>query len=595
MGTAVASDTKGRMSGTIVGPDTKPIAGATVTVQSASDSETTTTDAKGHYVFVSLMPDFYTVTVHSEGFRDEKRSEIFVQADLVKDESIALTDPLKEIGHVTARSRSSLVQPGTTADVYSINTAQQNAAQALGGGSQRDSIISSVASVPGVFVPVGQPGGWGQSVFIRGGDYTQTGYEYDGVPLNRAFDQYQMTPLSSDGTQEIQVYTGDAPTDQQTTGIGGYINQIVKSGSYPNTITADVGIGGPAYYNKAGLEFSGANGPDQKFTYYVDVSGYGYTQRIFDQYNGSSLASAYGPIAGYTPANCGSNNTTGSCYNNGNASSYIGALPLQPNGYQTLPSFWGLEPGGRDNEVVGNFHFKIPHHRDNQNDDLQFLYANSQYSTTPNASVADLGPTYSQAYAPYYPDQNLYTGGLNGPLTNGQLGQIGNVAFPGHQDVNLNDPLTQSQSDSQLNEFSLEKLEYRHNMGTDANMRLTLYNDTSSEWQNGVVGLFLPYTYGAEVTDYQLSTQTTGIDAAFTKQLNAENLLNFDMSENTSKSSRLNNEAVAFGGSSPIAMLVNANNPTAGCYGVTGRQPRLNRLRFCRRGFVCIALGCAFR
>ena len=58
---------------------------------------------------------------------------------------------------------------------------------------------SAIATVPGVFVAPGQAGyiGAGPSISIRGGDYDQIGYEIDGVPVNRAFDNYPSGPTSS--------------------------------------------------------------------------------------------------------------------------------------------------------------------------------------------------------------------------------------------------------------------------------------------------------------------------------------------------------------------------------------------------------------
>ncbi len=570
---ALGADITGRVSGSVLDAHAQPVAHAVVTMQSAAQAQSTLTDAQGHYAFVALLPDVYTLTVHHAGYVDASRSGVLVQADLVKDESLTLAPVIAEIGHVTAHSRSSLLQRGVTADVYSLNASQQDASRAFGGGNDRDSITSAIASVPGVFVPVGQQAGWGQSVFLRGGDWSQTGYEYDGVPLNRVFDQYAQSPLSSLGTQEIQVYTGAAPVDQQTEGIGGYVNQVVKSGTYPNSFQGDIGIGGPAFYNKANFEWSGADGPDKKFTYYLGVGGYGFSQRLIDQDNGADLASVYAPIVGYTPLSCAA--SIGTCYANGATTNYIGSLPIQPNGYKTLPTLWGQSPAGSDEEVVGNVHVAIPHHRDTQNDDLQFLYTNSQYHSTPDASVNGLGADNVLALAPYYVDQNQYNGPLYQSLTNSQLGNISNILFAGHSSATYNDPLQANQSDSQLNEFSLEKLAYRHMMGSDASLRLTLYHDDSSEWQNGIVVLYIPYAAGPYNADYTLASHTNGFDAAYTKQLHEKNLVNVDLSQETSTSHRLNNLVADFYGTSPVAVLVDSTNPLGGCYGVVGTGTQL--------------------
>ena len=63
---ALASVTGG-LTGTVVDADTSaPIAGAQVTATSPSQSVTTTTDAAGHFTFLTLSPDTYTVTVVEE-------------------------------------------------------------------------------------------------------------------------------------------------------------------------------------------------------------------------------------------------------------------------------------------------------------------------------------------------------------------------------------------------------------------------------------------------------------------------------------------------------------------------------------------------
>ncbi|HTX59545.1 MAG TPA: carboxypeptidase-like regulatory domain-containing protein, partial [Verrucomicrobiae bacterium] len=52
--------TTGGLSGTVVDGQSKaPIAGAKVTVASASQIASETTDASGHFAFVSLEPDEY--------------------------------------------------------------------------------------------------------------------------------------------------------------------------------------------------------------------------------------------------------------------------------------------------------------------------------------------------------------------------------------------------------------------------------------------------------------------------------------------------------------------------------------------------------
>ncbi|HEY0614040.1 MAG TPA: carboxypeptidase regulatory-like domain-containing protein, partial [Candidatus Elarobacter sp.] len=185
-GTWVLAGTTGTISGTVTDAQTSaPIPGAHVTVSSPSQQASATSDAQGRFNFLSLAPDTYSISITSAGHLPVNQAGITVQADNTINLSFAAPKQLQRIGGTTARANTDLVKPGTTADVYSVNASQAAAAQALGGGGALNQAYSAIASVPGVFVPIGQQG-WAQSVYVRGGNYTQLGYEYDGVPVQRA-------------------------------------------------------------------------------------------------------------------------------------------------------------------------------------------------------------------------------------------------------------------------------------------------------------------------------------------------------------------------------------------------------------------------
>ena len=140
------------------------------------------------------------------------------------------------------------MRPGTTTDVYSVNAAMTKAASTLGGGGGLNNAYSAIASMPGAFVPPNQIG-VNQTVYIRGGYYDQIGYEYDGVPMNRSFDNYPSHSASTLGQEELQIYTGGGSASSNATGLSGFINQVVKSGTYPGFATFSARAGSPAFYN----------------------------------------------------------------------------------------------------------------------------------------------------------------------------------------------------------------------------------------------------------------------------------------------------------------------------------------------------------
>ena len=283
---ALAGTTGGLTGSVVDAMSSAPLAGAVVTASSPSQSATITTDATGHFGFLTLAPDTYTVTVTKDNYATLIIPGQIVFADTVQTVTARLQKSLSTIAHVTATGAGALVKSGTTADVYSVNAAAQQAAAALGGGGSLNSAYSAVASVPGAYVPPNQTG-YFQTVHIRGGDYDQVGYEFDGVPVNRSFDNYPSSSASSLGNAEVQVYTGANPANSEGQGLAGYINQVIRTGTYPGFANGQLGIGTPAFYHRAMVEAGGST-PDRLFSYYVGVAGYNQEFNYVDNQNGAS-------------------------------------------------------------------------------------------------------------------------------------------------------------------------------------------------------------------------------------------------------------------------------------------------------------------
>jgi hypothetical protein len=151
---AALAGTTGGIGGTVRDAATgNGLAGVRVTVTSASQVATATTDANGHFAFVSLAPDTYVVSVQFPGYDPLSQSGVTITADARQTLTLDLHRPLKTIGKVTSRSAADLVRPGTTADVYSINARQQDAVSSLGGGGNLDTAYSAIGSAAGAYVP----------------------------------------------------------------------------------------------------------------------------------------------------------------------------------------------------------------------------------------------------------------------------------------------------------------------------------------------------------------------------------------------------------------------------------------------------------
>ena len=156
-----------------------------------------------------------------------------------------------------------------------------------------------MASVPGVQTSQGGVGWDFNAAYVRGQNSYYTGYEYDGIPVNRAFDNYNSSTESTLGLQELQVYTGGGPSSVASAGTAGFINQVIKTGTYPGFANANLGAAYPNYYHQASVEVGGST-PDRTFSYYVGLLGYNQTYRFFDNQNGAGYMNPGGPLSGDT-------------------------------------------------------------------------------------------------------------------------------------------------------------------------------------------------------------------------------------------------------------------------------------------------------
>ena len=550
--------TTGHISGTVVNAQTgAPIPNAKVTASSVSQTATTTTDASGNFTFISLSPDTYSVSSDKEGFQPVSQAGVTVFADATQTVSLRMQSALRTIAHVTSAAAGSLVKSGTTADVYSINAATQDKISALGGGGGLNSAYSAIASVPGAFVPLNQMG-YFQTVHIRGGDFDQVGYEFDGIPVNRSFDNYPSGAASSLGQQELQVYTGATPANSEGEGLAGYINQVIKTGTFPGFGTVMLGIGSPAFYHKFAAEAGGAS-PNRLFSYYAGIGGYDQAFRYVDPFNGASLTPYAGALA---PVAAG----TGNCPAN-----------LAPEGcFSILPYQYAFQSNIADRDVVVNVHFGIPHHHDAGHDDVQLLWDSGELTNPFYTSPSDAGGPAAFggiANAPTFTDGYQWTCGGVGSTTNSLSAScVSPYFFPNTPTHAFGALIPANLSDTLRNTQEMVKLQYQKNIGTAAFFRIYGYTYYSSWTQNGPNSTFQNYV-ACCASDYELSSHTRGVSGTFSSQISPQHLLSLQGSYTTSTSVRDNNTQMfnAGGSRSRGFVMVNANDPLAGyCFNAAG-------------------------
>ena len=589
-GTWALAGVTGGISGVVHDDTGAPVAGATVTATAPSQTATVTTDAQGHFEFLTLAPDTYTVRVVKDGYQTVAQSGLTVLADQTQAITIVAPRALKVIA-TAHTSAAALVKPGVGGDLYNVTPAQQQVSMSLGGGGNLNNAYSAISAVPGLYVPTGGMG-WNQSVVIHGENPYTTGFEYDGVPVNRAFDQYNTSTESSLGLQELQVYTGGGPVSVSSSGISGFINQVIKTGTYPGYATLEGGIGTEAFYHSGTLEAGGAT-PDRNFSYYVGISGYDQAYRICDQQNCADLfqpgqvfnadeytgflqAWDYDLFGGPEGSDYGFGDSA-PCAPGGSLGFFAGMTPPpeQPSSYYLGCLSYGSGIGNNvsyitDREDVVNLHFGIPR-ADGQRDDIQALWSDSAEQTFAYDSPIDAGPGVAQAaldasglpyatsgsaYAactPYCQNYSFYQDGVvyNLPFGTPVNNTTGVAGLPYQLYYQPDSPENRAfQSALPVgaeglfhNDVGIGKLQWTHPFSDNAYVRVYVYS-MFSDWTEDDPNAAYEYLLGPYVPlspNYDLITHTAGGEVAFADQVNDQNLLQLTVNYITATTSRWNN------------------------------------------------------
>jgi hypothetical protein len=410
-GTWALAGVTGNIAGTITDSKGTGIAGVQVQAVAPSGSRTATTDSGGHFTILSLGPDTYTVSLTKSGYQPYSYPGVVVFADQTQQVAYRMTPALVTIARVTSSAGTSLVKSGVGSDLYNVTAAQAAAAQALGGGGNLNNAYSAMASVPGVQTSQGGMGWDFNAAYIRGQNSYYSAFEYDGIPVNRAFDNYNSSTESSLGLQELQVYTGGGPSSVASAGTSGFINQVIKTGTFPGFATANLGIATPQYYHQAAVEIGGST-PDRNFSYYVGLLGYNQDYRQLDNNNGAGYMTPGGIFSGNNIGNAigygvGSDQLYGTAFACIAIATCQGVKPMcQTYGSKGFnypdQGCWqyysGLSAGPSqiaDREDVINLHMGIPK-GNGLRDDVQVLWSGSALTNYFYNSQNDMGPGNNQ-------------------------------------------------------------------------------------------------------------------------------------------------------------------------------------------------------
>lgn len=262
--------TTGNISGVVTDASGKPIADVSVTAAAASQSGHSTTDARGFYSIVNLTPDTYTVSFQKQGFQPTSVPGISVFQDQTNTLNQRLQTELRTIASVRAAGGSNLVRSNEGSDVYNVSGQQLTAA--TNPVDTHETLYQYLAITPGVTStgPNAQPR-------VRGGQVTDLGYEFDGIPIQDRMTGFFTTNLANIGIGNIEVYTGGLPASGSTNGTG-YFNSVVKTGTYPAYTQVSYQFTSPSANQYVTIEHGWAT-PNHRFSGYVGFDGVNSTNQ----------------------------------------------------------------------------------------------------------------------------------------------------------------------------------------------------------------------------------------------------------------------------------------------------------------------------
>lgn len=466
----VIAETGGIISGTVVDDRTHaPLAAVQVVAKSPSGTYTATTDAAGHFHFLSLLPDNYTVSATKTGYLPYS-SVVVVLNGSQQTVQVVLSKTLKVVASVHARSAGSAFQRGMTIDTYTVTGSQIQTVTGKAFNVTENDLLRSIPSVT-----IDKTG----TVSIRGGFAFEAAYEFEGIDYTTPQPNLQNTLQNIgnfnllNGVGSVQLIPGAGDATHGDTGTG-LVLFTAKNGTYPSYFHADAESQVFPYLHQLGLEWGWAD-PSQRLSNYAGFIG---LRQAF-QYG---IPGAAANSLGFLSTNAA---TLGSTIN--------------PNQVYYAPQFLS------SNDFVDNLIYRFGH---NNSQRLQFFIQDQAITQT-----LDYG---GFQYLPYISGGTTSGKCSSYPIV-GSNGQPVNSAqqnyacdnllplFPGQPDTYA----FVSQADTEKSPFLAYKAEYDANIGSTTLLSSKFWRTFSQQSQNmPAQGIFAdPYGGSREAAQIDGTTQ----------------------------------------------------------------------------------------
>ncbi len=266
--TRALAETGGIISGTVTDDRTHAaVAGAQVTAKSPSGIYHAVTDAKGHFRFLSVLPDTYSLSAAHPGYLPYSVTIVVLNGSQ-QTVNVPLSKTLKVIASTHARSAGSAFQRGMTIDTYTVTGSQIDTVMGKSFNANENDLLRSIPSVT-----IDKTG----TASIRGGFAFEAAYEFEGIDYTSPQPNLQNTLQNIDnfnllnGVGSVQLIPGAGDATHGDTGTG-LIMFTAKNGTYPSYFHVDAEALLFPYLHQLGLEWGWAD-PSQRLSNYAGFIG----------------------------------------------------------------------------------------------------------------------------------------------------------------------------------------------------------------------------------------------------------------------------------------------------------------------------------
>ncbi|MGC1760988.1 MAG: TonB-dependent receptor [Candidatus Cybelea sp.] len=248
-----------------------PVPDAAVLAVSPSGRYAATSDSKGTFVILGVVPDTYAITAQANGYETATGVSTVLPGER-EEVAFTLKTQLKQIAHVESKAEAFSV--GSTSDVFTVSGAQARAtsptvnASGLGQYSQ-GTVQGSIANVPGV-----QFDSFANAI-VRGNKVQDTVYDYDSIPVPQGLiaepgGNIVGAQLGTTGVAATTVTLGGYEDVSQNS-LGGVVNQVPAIGTFPAQGSFDIAAGIGAQMNEVKASEQWAT-PDLRWRYSLAVT-----------------------------------------------------------------------------------------------------------------------------------------------------------------------------------------------------------------------------------------------------------------------------------------------------------------------------------